>query len=86
MTPSTSPMRTKSRIGEDEGFCQALKDLELPSCYKVASIARACAVVRSRKKGAERPVEIGHPRPHRPMVCFVSRFFITMKGGLLIQR
>ena len=56
----------------------------MPSCYKVASITRACAVVRSRKKSEKRGVSVGHPRPLRPVVCIVSGFFITMKGRLFI--
>ncbi len=55
-----------------------------PSCYKVASITRACAVVRSRKKSERRGVRVSHPRRLRPVACITSGFFITMKGRLFI--
>ena len=67
-----------------KGFYQTLKDVELPSSYKVASITRACGVVRSRKKSEKRGVKVGHPRPLRPAVCITSGFFITMRGRLFI--
>ncbi len=66
------------------GFYHTLKGMELPSCYKVASMTRACAVVRSRKRSERRGVTVFHPRPLRPMVCVVSGFFITMKGWLFV--
>ncbi|MDA4118499.1 MAG: transposase [Thaumarchaeota archaeon] len=65
-------------------FYQTLKAIRLPSCYKVASITRACAVLKSRKKSERRGVTVRHPRPLRPGVCIVSGFFITMKGRLFI--
>jgi putative transposase len=67
-----------------KGFYRTLKAMELPSCYKVASITRACAVVQSRKKGEKRGVNVGHPRPLRPAVCIISGFFVTMKGRLFV--
>ena len=67
-----------------KGFYRTLKDVKLPSCYKIASIARACAVVESRKKSERRGVRAKHPRPLRPVVCIISGFFITMKGRLFI--
>jgi putative transposase len=67
-----------------KGFYQTMKDAKLPSCYKVASIARACAVVQSRKKSEKRDIRVGHSRPLRPMVCVISGFFTTMKGRLFI--
>ena len=67
-----------------KGFYRTLKGAELPSCYKVASITRACAVVQSRQKSEKRDVKVSHPRPLRPVVCIVSGFFITMKGRLFI--
>jgi putative transposase len=67
-----------------KGFYRGLKGLELPSCYKVASITRACAVVRSRKKSKKRGVKVSHPRALRPVACITSGFFITMKGRLFI--
>ena len=70
--------------GGMKSFYQALKDTKVPSCYKVASITRACAVVRSRKKSEKRAVRTSHPRPLRPMVCIISGFFTTVKGRLFI--
>jgi IS605 OrfB family transposase len=67
-----------------KGFYQSLNDAELPSCYKVASITRACAVVKSRKKSQNRGVRISHPRPLRPIVCIISGFFVTMRGRLFV--
>src|SRR6266480_3953864 len=67
-----------------KGFYQALKDANLLSCYKVATISRACAVVQSRKKSEKRGVGVRHPRHLRRMVCIVSGFFTTMKGRLFI--
>lgn len=66
------------------GFYQTLKGLELPSCYKVACIARACAVVESRKRSERRGVRVMHRGPLRPVICIISGFFITMKGRLFI--
>jgi putative transposase len=67
-----------------KGFYQTLKEMELHSCYKVASITRACAVVQSRKKGEKRGVKVSHPRPLKPVVCIISGFFVTMKGRLFV--
>jgi putative transposase len=67
-----------------KGFYQTLKEIKLPSCYKVASITRACAVVLSRKKGERRGINVFNPRPLRPMVCIISGFFVTMKGRLFL--
>ncbi|MDG6901737.1 MAG: transposase [Nitrososphaerota archaeon] len=65
-------------------FYRTLKGDPLPSCYKVATITRACAVVRSRKKGEKRRVSTKHPNPLGPTVCIISVFFITAKGRLFI--
>src|SRR6267143_4820638 len=67
-----------------KGFYRTLKGMRLPSCYKVASITRACAVVQSRKKGEKRGVKVDHPKPLKPLVCVVSGFFVTMKGRLFV--
>ena len=67
-----------------KAFYQTLKGVRVPSCYKVATITRACAVLKSRKKSEKRGAETRHPRPLRPMVCIISGFFITMKGRLFI--
>ena len=68
-----------------KGFYRTLKDVKLPSCYKVASMTRACAVVRSRKKTRKRGVAIGRPKPLKPAVCIMTGFFITMKGRLFFR-
>ncbi len=67
-----------------KGFYQMLKEMELPSCYKVASITRACAVVQSRKKGEKRGIRVSHTRPLKPVACITSGFFVTMKGRLFV--
>lgn len=65
-------------------FYQSLKGLPLPSCYKVAVITRACAILKSREKSKKRGVLLQHRRPLRPMVCLISGFFISAKGRLFI--
>jgi putative transposase len=75
--------RITNRKGMKE-FYRSLTGVELPSCYKVAAITRACAVVKSRKKSIKRGIESDHPKPLRPMVCIISGFFVTAKGRLFI--
>ncbi|MDV3244767.1 MAG: transposase [Nitrososphaerales archaeon] len=65
-------------------FYRSLKGVELPSCYKLAVISRACAVLDSRKKSRKRGFETKHTKPLRPAVCIISGFFITAKGRLFI--
>jgi putative transposase len=65
-------------------FYRSLKGIELLSCYKVAVITRACAVLESRKKSEKRGIELSHPKPLRPVICIISGFFITAKGRLFI--
>jgi putative transposase len=65
-------------------FYRSLRGVQLASCYKVAVITRASAVLESRKKSERRGNETKYPRPLRPMVCIVSGFFVTMKGRLFI--
>ena len=67
-----------------EGFYRTLKGVELPSCYKVASITRACAIVKSRAKTERRGFKVGHPAPLRLVTCITSGFFVTMKGRLFV--
>jgi len=67
-----------------KGFYRSLKRIELPSCYKVAVITRACAILKSRKKSQKRGTEIKHPKPLRPVVCIISGFFVTAKGRLFV--
>src|SRR5438105_159237 len=77
--------RTRSRQSQrDEGLLSSSKGTNVPSCYKLASMTRACAVVQSRKKSEKRGVTVSHPRALRPMVCMISGFFTTMKGRLFI--
>jgi putative transposase len=66
------------------GFYGTLKGAKLPSCYKVAAITRACAVLKSRRKSQRRGVSTEHPKPLRPAICIISGFFITAKGRLFI--
>ena len=65
-------------------FYRSIKEVELPSCYKVAVITRACAVLKSRRKSAKRSVWVDHSRQLKPAVCIVSGFFVTAKGRLFI--
>jgi len=65
-------------------FYRSLKGTELPSCYKVAVITRACAILESRKVSEKRRVEVKHPKPLKPVVCIISGFFITAKGRLFV--
>jgi putative transposase len=67
-----------------KGFYRTLKSVNLPSCYKVASITRGCAVIQSRKKGERRGIKVAYPRPLKPVVCIISGFFVTMKGRLFV--
>jgi IS605 OrfB family transposase len=67
-----------------KGFYRSLKDVGLPSCYKVAVITRACAVLESRRKSERRGIGTRHGRPLKPAVCIISGFFVTMKGRLFI--
>ena len=67
-----------------KGFYGSLKGVELHSCYKVAVITRACAILKSRKKSARRGTRTRHPKPLRPVVCIVSGFFVTAMGRLFI--
>ncbi len=67
-----------------KGFYRTLKNVKMPSCYKVACITRACSVLKSRKKSVKRRIEATHRKPLRPMVCIITGFFITMKGRLFI--
>jgi putative transposase len=77
----------KNQISNRKGmkeFYRSLTGVELPSCYKVAVITRACSVLKSREKSKKRGVEARYPRQLRPMVCLISGFFITAKGRLFI--
>ncbi len=65
-------------------FYRSLKQIDLPSYYKIASITRACTVLKSRNKSKNREIETGYPKPLKPMVCILSGFIITAKGRLFI--
>jgi len=47
----------------------------------VATIAKACAVLKNRKKSKNRGVDTTHFRPLRPVVCIMTGFFITRRGN-----
>ena len=65
-------------------FYRSLKVTRLASCYKVALITRACAVLESRKNSERRRVGVRHPKPLKPVICIISGFFITAKGRLFV--
>ena len=67
-----------------KGYYRTLKGDDLPSCYKVASITRACAIVKSRNKSGKRGINAVHLKPLRPMICVISGFFVTMNGRLFV--
>jgi putative transposase len=67
-----------------KAFYKSLKEVQLPSCYKAASITRGCALIQSRKKAEKREIRVSHPKPLRPVVCIISGFFVTMKGRLFV--
>jgi hypothetical protein len=55
-----------------KGFYQSMRGVELPSCYKIAVITRACAVVESSRKSERRGIDTKHQKPLRPVVCIIS--------------
>src|SRR5712692_5406860 len=73
----------KNRKGM-KGFYRLLRGLEPLSCYKLAVVTRACAVLKSREKSKRRDVKLRLPRPLKPMVCIITGFFISAKGRLFI--
>ncbi|MDV3278076.1 MAG: transposase [Nitrososphaerales archaeon] len=75
--------RITNRKGMKE-FYRSLRETDLPSCYKVAAITRACAVLKSREKSEKRRVIVSHHQPLRRMICITSGFFISAKGRLFI--
>lgn len=72
-----------SRNGMKE-FYRSLNGVPLPSCYKVAVRTRACAILKGRRKTANRGKLVSHPKPLRPMICIISGFFITARGRFFI--
>lgn len=77
----------ENRVSNRKGmkwFYRSLKGVDLPSCYKVAVITRACTVLESRKKGEKRGIKTSYRKPLRPVVCIISGFFVTAKGRLFI--
>jgi putative transposase len=67
-----------------KGFYRALKGVNIPSCYKVASITRACSVLKSREKGEKRGRKVKHRKALRPMTCITTGFFTTITRKLFI--
>ena len=65
-------------------FYRTLRRVELPSCYKVALIGRACSISESRKKTEKRNRKAKHSKPLKPVVCLISGFFTTARGRLFI--
>ncbi len=68
-----------------KGFYRLLKDVDLPSFYKVAVIARACEILKSQEKSKKRGKEARHRKPLNPVVCIGGGFFVTAKGRLFIS-
>jgi hypothetical protein len=66
-------------------FYRSLRDVDIPSYYKVGAITRGCAVLKSRAKSARRGAAAKHWKPLRPMVCITGGFFITVKGRLFVS-
>jgi hypothetical protein len=75
---------TDDRSGMKE-FYRSLKGIDIPSCYKVASITRACAVLKSREKGERRGKVVKHRTALRPVICITTGFFTTVTGKLFIS-
>ncbi len=75
---------TDDRRGMKE-FYRSLKGIDIPSCYKVASITRACAVLKSREKGERRGKVVKHKTALRPVICIMTGFFTTVTGKLFIS-
>jgi hypothetical protein len=65
-------------------FYRSLKGVDIPSCYKVAIVTRACAVMKSREKG-KRGKDAGHRKALRPIICVTTGFFTTVTGKLFIS-
>jgi putative transposase len=67
-----------------KGFYHTMKSTNLPSCYKLGVITRACSILESRKKSKNRGILVHHSKPLRPSICIISGFFVTAKGRLFI--
>jgi putative transposase len=71
--------------GGMKGFYRSLKGVDIPSCYKVAIITRACAVLKSREKGERRGKDAKHRKALRPVICITTGFFTTVTGKLFLS-
>ena len=68
------------------GFYRSVKGVRIPSCYKVAIITRACAVVKSRKEERKRGMSRTRRRKAlRSMVCIMTGYFVTATGRLFVS-
>ena len=65
-------------------FYRSMSSVDVPSCFKLAVITRACAVLRSRTKSEKRRISVAHPRPLKLASCIISGFFVTATGKLFI--
>lgn len=68
-----------------KGFYRSMKEVRIPSCFKVAIISRACQVVKGREEETKRERRTVHTKPLRRIVCITSGFFITATGKLFIS-
>ncbi len=71
--------------GQMNGFYRSIRDVDLPSSFKVAVITRACAVLRSRWKSDRRGVRVRHRTPLKLAACIVRGFFVTVTGKLFVS-
>ena len=67
------------------GFYRSLKDIDLPSYYKSAIIARACTTLKTREKTRRRRIQVRHPKPLKPAVTILGGFFTTVTGKLFVS-
>ncbi len=67
------------------GFYRSINSVNLPSCFKLAIITRACSVLRSRRKSENKSVQVKYRKPLKLMACITAGFFITSKGKLFIS-
>ncbi len=65
-------------------FYRSIRDVDIPSCFKLAIITRACVVLKSRRKSAQRGLETRRRKILKLMACITSGFFITATGKLFI--
>ncbi len=68
-----------------KGFYRSIRDVDLPSSFKVAVITRACAVLRSRRKSEKRGIRVRYRKPLKLAACIVRGFFVTVTGKLFVS-